>query len=282
MRIVIVGAGLGGLSAALCFKRRGHQVTVVEQRPTFSPVGGGINIRPGASRIMHTWGLRLDLESISDATSSFDIRSLETGNITTRNVLTDVSDEVDWGSNREFVMQVLYKHVCQAGVEILFGVSVIGVEESESKAILTCKGGKSLNADLVLAADGLKSKIRPIIMSDYEGPIDPIISKATLYEAKGISVDELKSRRDTKRLLDTERVRLWLGRDCFVATRYSEKLGQFRGLFGIKFDDDMKGLWEQRGDIDYVRKFFANAGACEDLRAALQLAKGCERWKVSK
>jgi salicylate hydroxylase len=56
MKIVIVGAGLAGLTAALRFAQQGHEVRFLEQRNTLSPQGSRINIRPGASRILHSGG----------------------------------------------------------------------------------------------------------------------------------------------------------------------------------------------------------------------------------
>ncbi|KAF6831818.1 salicylate hydroxylase, partial [Colletotrichum musicola] len=65
MEIIIIGAGLGGLCAALGLARKGHQVRVLEQRPSLAPVGGALNVRPGASKILHEWGLGADLERVS-------------------------------------------------------------------------------------------------------------------------------------------------------------------------------------------------------------------------
>ena len=91
MKIIVVGAGLGGLSAALCFSRRGHEAEVLEQRSELLPQGSGINVRPAASRIMHEWGLREDLAAISDETLTAFLRDLKTGQMTMRSILMDAS-----------------------------------------------------------------------------------------------------------------------------------------------------------------------------------------------
>lgn len=277
MKIIIIGAGLGGLSAAICFARRNHRVIVLEQRPTLSPQGGGINVRPGASRIMHTWGLRPDLEKIGDPTGAFLLRNMATGEVAMTNVAVDASDEIDWGTNRELLMKMLYQRALEAGAEILFDCAVTETVEEPSKVRLVLKDGRDFSADLVLAADGIRSRIRPQILSDVKEPIDPIVSNTTLYGVR-VNASKIKGRRDTKRLIDNDHVSVWQGKNGFVVSRYSEKLNSFGGLFGIKSENDMKGLWDEKGDIQFVRDFYS--GSCEDLRAALEVATSCDRWKL--
>ncbi|KAF2158536.1 hypothetical protein M409DRAFT_30973 [Zasmidium cellare ATCC 36951] len=278
MKIIIIGAGLGGLSAAICFARRGHQVIVLEQRPTLSPQGGGINVRPGASRIMHTWGLRPDLEKIGDPTGAFLLRNMATGEVAMTNVAVDASDEIDWGTNREFLMKMLYQRALEAGAEILFDCTVTETMEEPWKVRLVLKDGRDFSADLVLAADGIRSRIRPQILSDVKEPIDPIVSNTTLYGVR-VNASKIKARSDTKRLMDNDHVSVWQGKNGFVVSRYSEKLNSFGGLFGMKSENDMKGLWDEKGDIQFVRDFYS--GSCEDLRAALEVATSCDRWKLA-
>jgi salicylate hydroxylase len=57
LRCVIVGAGLGGLSAAIGLRRVGHEVVVLEQAPELGEVGAGIQMAPNASRLLGAWGV---------------------------------------------------------------------------------------------------------------------------------------------------------------------------------------------------------------------------------
>jgi salicylate hydroxylase len=57
MRAIIVGAGLGGLSAAIGLRRAGHEVLVLEQAPALGTVGAGIQLAPNASRLLDGWGV---------------------------------------------------------------------------------------------------------------------------------------------------------------------------------------------------------------------------------
>lgn len=56
-KILIIGAGIGGLTAALAFSRAGHEVDIAEQAPNLSEVGAGLQLSPNASRILIELGL---------------------------------------------------------------------------------------------------------------------------------------------------------------------------------------------------------------------------------
>src|SRR5579862_3946668 len=62
LRVAIIGAGIGGLSAALALRQAGFAVEVYEQAPELTEVGGGINMGPNAIRVLHRLGLAAGLD----------------------------------------------------------------------------------------------------------------------------------------------------------------------------------------------------------------------------
>jgi len=62
LNIIIIGAGLGGLSAAICLARHGHNVRVLEKNKNLSEFGAGIQITPNAIRLLQNWGLKDEVE----------------------------------------------------------------------------------------------------------------------------------------------------------------------------------------------------------------------------
>jgi 2-polyprenyl-6-methoxyphenol hydroxylase-like FAD-dependent oxidoreductase len=63
MRIIVIGAGIGGLAAALTLGRCGFEVQVFEQASELREVGAGVQISPNATRILHRLGLEEPLRS---------------------------------------------------------------------------------------------------------------------------------------------------------------------------------------------------------------------------
>ena len=57
MKIIIAGAGIGGLAAALALKAAGHDVTVFEAVAQIQPLGVGINLLPHAAQVLDGLGL---------------------------------------------------------------------------------------------------------------------------------------------------------------------------------------------------------------------------------
>jgi len=74
LRIAVVGAGLGGLTAAVALRQAGFDVEVYEQAPELTEVGGGINMGPNAVRVLYLLGLGkgLDREAVPGIRSNLE------------------------------------------------------------------------------------------------------------------------------------------------------------------------------------------------------------------
>ena len=74
-RIVIVGAGIGGLAASLALAKRGIEAVVLEQAPRIEAVGAGIQLSPNATRILHWFGLGEEMAAWGVEPAGLAIRS---------------------------------------------------------------------------------------------------------------------------------------------------------------------------------------------------------------
>src|SRR5258708_16149296 len=92
MRIIVIGAGIGGLAAALTLTRAGFEVQVFEQASELREVGAGIQISPNATRILHRLGLEEPLRRFGVRPRAIVIHRWDDGREIARQPLAHASD----------------------------------------------------------------------------------------------------------------------------------------------------------------------------------------------
>src|SRR5262245_7753965 len=80
-KVAVVGAGLGGLNAAIALRQRGFDVAVSEQADALGEIGAGIQLSPNASRVLIALGLDKAFEAIAFEPNRHVVRSWKTGSI---------------------------------------------------------------------------------------------------------------------------------------------------------------------------------------------------------
>ena len=81
IRILIAGAGIGGLTAAACLLKKGFQVRLFEQAAALGEVGAGIQSSANAVKVLYDLGLRDELDKVAVRPQSFDFRRFDTAEL---------------------------------------------------------------------------------------------------------------------------------------------------------------------------------------------------------
>jgi 2-polyprenyl-6-methoxyphenol hydroxylase-like FAD-dependent oxidoreductase len=177
MKIVIAGAGIGGLVAAMCLKRAGFDVTVYDQVSELKPLGVGINIQAGAVRILSSLGLEPAL-----AATGIETRELRYANKHGQTIWSDLRGRhagLPWPQfsiHRGELQMILFNAAkAMLGADrIRFGRRIARFAQHHGKvtAHFVDRDGmpaENVVADLLIGADGIHSAVRAQFYPD-EGP----------------------------------------------------------------------------------------------------------------
>ncbi|WP_052342538.1 FAD-dependent oxidoreductase [Bacillus sp. EB01] len=178
LRIAIIGGGIAGASAAVALRKEGFNPTVYEKAPVLREVGAGIGMRPPSIQCFKDWGI---YEAIEKVTTQSDYMEILTpaGEIAIREkwpILTDNKEE-QWARliHRADLLETLVSHVPADTVHL--DHRCVSVVDHGDYAEVKFANGKTIEADLVLAADGIRSPVRDQLF----GVADPVYSGYYAY-----------------------------------------------------------------------------------------------------
>jgi len=166
--LLVVGAGVGGLCAALALARRGRAVHVIEQAEAFADIGYGIQLGPNATRILDALGVldRLLPHAVAprqllymDALSGERIASIDLG----ERFLARYGHPYLVVHRGDLQRALLDACGEQPLVSIETGRAAQAFEDRGSDATVRCADGTAYAAEAVVAADGLRSRARALL-----------------------------------------------------------------------------------------------------------------------
>lgn len=187
MKIVIVGAGIGGLAAALALHGGGRDIVVAEAVPAIRPMGVGINLLPQAARVLGEFGVLDELLTLGVATRELSYHSALGQHIWTepRGLFGGFQAPQVSLSRGQLQMSLLHAAIERLGADRIrtgLRMTSIRLAGQKSTAVFESNGGGevALEADLVVCADGIHSRARAMLYPN-EGP--PVFSGRILWRS---------------------------------------------------------------------------------------------------
>ncbi len=169
-RVAIVGAGIGGLSAAIALRQHGFDVRLYERAAELKEVGAGLTITPNGSRVLHHLGLGEALDGISSSAETQYMCDYESAKVFFRRPGSQKIFErygmPQYQVHRNELLKILLEAVPSACIEL--NKSCVGVSQDANKAKISFADGSSVEADIVIGADGIRSRVRSAIVPDAE------------------------------------------------------------------------------------------------------------------
>ena len=164
LRILIVGGGIGGLTAALCLARDGHEVELFEQAETFSEAGAGIQLSPNCSRVLHHLNLEAELVQAGFLPEATEFRDWRSGRLVTSSRLGQAALE-RYGApyyhiHRGDLLSILVAAVeAEVGVRLHTSSRITRFRDSDTGVSLELQAS-IYEGDLLIGADGIHSQVR--------------------------------------------------------------------------------------------------------------------------
>ncbi|CAM4215214.1 6-hydroxynicotinate 3-monooxygenase [Bordetella tumbae] len=170
-RIAVIGAGLGGAAAASLLAKEGFNVHVYEQSPAFSRQGAGIHVGPNVMKILRRIGIEDALNEQGSHPEYWHSRHWQTGDVLAQIPLGDYAVKeygasyltVHRGDFHALLIDALPDNM------LSFGKHLIKVDDTGDVVRLHFADGSIEEADLVIGADGVNSRIREELL----GPEPP-------------------------------------------------------------------------------------------------------------
>jgi len=265
-RIAIVGAGLGGLAAAIALRRQGFEVQVYEQAAELAEFGAGINISPNSVKFFHAVGLADKLHAVASEPVGLTWRDWDSGEI--HNCLPFGDFERRYGAkyyvvHRSDLHRLLSEAVPQDSIHL--GKRCARVESRNGLAGLSFTDGTSAEADVVVGCDGIRSAVRASLF----GGEGPHYAGTMCWRALAPASALPKNYHD-------HYVNQWSGDGGFVISYYVRQ-GEFINFVCVRQQPGWtEQSWSVPSNVDELLAAFPHAG--EKLRRMMGAATSCSKW----
>lgn len=191
--IGIVGAGIGGLAAAITLARAGKSVVVFEQTPQFGRVGADINLTPNAVRCLDGLGLGDALRETAARPTHRISRMWDTGAETSRLEMAETAEKL-YGApqltiHRPDLLEALERAVPRGAVRL--GKSAKEITEEADRVTIRFVDGTEEVVDTLVGADGIHSVIRTAMFGAEHPRFTGVVSYRAVVPRERLAVPEL-------------------------------------------------------------------------------------------
>lgn len=189
--VLVCGAGIAGLAAALACGRADRPVRVIERAGAFGEVGAGIQIGPNVTRILHAWGLERALAQMAAFPDRLQVRSAVSGRELAAMELGDAMRQ-RYGApyatvHRADLHRLLLEAVrAHGGAQLELDSALLDfVQSPDAGVTVSVAGGRQLRAGVLLGADGLWSQVRHRLLGDGDAqPTGHLAYRALLRQSE--------------------------------------------------------------------------------------------------
>lgn len=244
MKVLISGAGIGGLTTALCCLHHGLSVTVLEKASKLSDVGAGIQIPPNAMKVFEALGIENLIEQNCFKPQYIESRMGVSGSSIFTIPLADSAIE-RWGSPYYHIHRADYISALKSALskyansELMLGCEVKEYSQNENEVTVELVDGRQFTADALIGADGIHSPIRKIMIGNEK----PVFTGNIAWRAV-VPISKLSNNAPAPSAC------VWFGAGRHCVT-YRLRGGELANLVAVvECDDWVSESWTEKGSRD--------------------------------
>ncbi|MGL4231969.1 MAG: 3-hydroxybenzoate 6-monooxygenase [Casimicrobium sp.] len=249
---VVAGGGIGGLACAYVLGQDGHRVTVLEQAASFGEIGAGIQLGPNIFRMFDYLGLTEAIDRVAFYPTHLGMRDVRTGEQVVRIPLGDEARAAygfPYGVIYRADLHEVFLNACRSigNIELVTDVKVDSFVQQGSRVRVALADGRTHEADALIGADGMWSRVREAIVGDGK----PRVSGHIAYRA-------VLKREEVPAHLWRDEVELWGGEKTHLVT-YPLRRGELYNLVAVFHSNRYDEGWNTFGDVNELMHRFEHA-----------------------
>jgi salicylate hydroxylase len=270
-KIVIAGAGIGGLCAAVALAKRGFEVVVYEQSQQLGEVGAGLQLSPNAVHVLQALDIADKVKAKAFRPKTAVMRHFRTGKTYFTVPLSDVATEkygADYLHIHRADLHTVLKQSCEElNVPIFLGQAVQSYHQTPQNLTILLANGESLEADLLIGADGIKSKVQACMLGQTPAQFTGQVAWRGVVEANKLAKGLIKPNAN-----------LWVGPGKHFVSYYLRG-GDLVNFVAVQERSDwQKESWNEPGDINELRDTFS--GWHPEVTELLAASEQCFLWAL--
>lgn len=270
LRIIVAGAGLGGLTLANSLAREGFEVCVLEQARALGEVGAGVQISANGARVLHFLGLEERLREVAFTPERGEVRHWQTGEVLATRPLGNTSLErfgfPYYHLHRADFHRVLAESVDKMpNVSIHLNQKIVDLTQDKIGVTASTKAGSIFNADVVIGCDGIHSAVRTALFGPDQPRFTGCVAWRTTIPTERLPEGHVRPAASN-----------WIGKGGHFV-HYYLRGGTLVNCVGVTEQNQWAAeSWSSQGEQgDFLNDF---AEWHEDLKLLIQNAANCFRW----